>query len=211
MPLIEPSRSARRPRMASWLAVVVVALLSIVVASPAQAHTDLTSSTPGNGARLSEAPRLVTLTFNEGVSVKLATVSLEVDGRSVGRLVVEQGAARGVVTARVPLVGLGQTRPSRWNLGYRVSSVDGHPIAGTISFEVAAAPVVTPSSEPLPTEPEKTTPQTDEAEAEIAAEEGGATVPWVAAMVFVLVGLGALGARRLGRSSKEESSAGVGE
>lgn len=56
------------------LAAVVVALLLVMLASPAEAHAELERSTPANGATVKKLPVQATLVFSEDVSARDLTV-----------------------------------------------------------------------------------------------------------------------------------------
>jgi len=133
-----------------------VALLSTLVVlpvSPAQAHNELTSSTPSAGARLTAAPSQVRLVFNQSVEPGLTTVTLKLaDGPTTNPSRRESGPA---VIASIPSSASSAQAPGRsavWKVQYRVVSADGHPISGSISFGVAggrpsaSAPVASPSA-----------------------------------------------------------------
>lgn len=108
--------------------------IGFAVATPAAAHSDLTSSTPASGDVVDTAPPEITLVFNEEIG-------------QTGLQVVAQGPA-GSVPLGTPTV-TGNTIAVPWpqdagggdfRVSYRVVSADGHPIDGTISFTVSGAP-----------------------------------------------------------------------
>jgi copper transport protein len=106
-----------------------------VLALPAvlYAHARLTSSSPAEGARLTEAPTEIRLTFSERPSIAIASVVL-VHGRdstSLEPLTVDT-TDRKTVTAPIP----GALSPGSYEVVWRVSSRDGHPIRGAYSFAV---------------------------------------------------------------------------
>lgn len=133
--------TSERPRLVAVMPAAVGALLALVavgwlLATPAAAHSDLTSSTPTSGATVDSAPAEVELVFNEEIA-------------QTGLQVVAQGPA-GSVPLGTPVVrGTTVTSPWPQNAGggdfrvsYRVVSADGHPIDGTITFTVAGAAVL---------------------------------------------------------------------
>ena len=125
-------------RTAAVLAVVLFGLLGTAPAS--SAHAQLESSDPADGARLAAAPERVSLVFGEPVDAGFAQVSVRgPDGRSHW----EAGPAQ-VSGERVtaPLRELGPA--GRYVINYRVLSVDGHPVSGTIVFGLAQAGDGTP-------------------------------------------------------------------
>ncbi|OZE34122.1 MULTISPECIES: copper resistance CopC family protein [unclassified Rhodococcus (in: high G+C Gram-positive bacteria)] len=124
------------------LAVIAAAILTATTLSiaPAAAHATLQSSNPAENSVLDAAPDEVTLTFNQSVQSNFATVTV------VGSDGTQWGASDPVVdgsTVTVDLDGLGAA--GEYTIGYRVVSADGHPITGSIPFQLtqAAAPPAT--------------------------------------------------------------------
>lgn len=119
-------------------------LLSILVvlggAGPAAAHATLVEADPVDGAVLAEAPDEATLRFTENVALSSGGVRLyDADGteRSVQAEAIDE-----VVTVALP-DDLGR---GSHVLTWRVTSADGHPVAGSITFAIgeASATVVRP-------------------------------------------------------------------
>lgn len=112
---------------------VVIALVVVggVSATPAGAHAILVSSTPGDGARLDDAPASVELEFSEPISVDLGGLRvLDADGERVDR-----GAVRAV--DRTISVDVADGLPDgAYVATYRIVSADGHPVRGGIVFTV---------------------------------------------------------------------------
>lgn len=123
---------ARRPRV---LAAAVAAALALVVGLPgaAAAHAGLVSSNPGDGARLRVNPGSVTLRFNETIPTDLARVVLVAADGSDDPQVLPVTAA-GATGVRATLSG---RETGALRLSYRVTSADGHPIAGEVAFAVS--------------------------------------------------------------------------
>ncbi|CAN5223175.1 hypothetical protein BH20ACT5_BH20ACT5_21400 [soil metagenome] len=150
-----------------WRAVapIVLALLAAqgLVAPPAAAHNALASTTPADGAELPTVPAEVTLTFDGPVSPDFAQVVVTgPDGAGW-----QAGAPRvsgATVTQPLAEPALAGT----YEVGWRVVSSDGHPISGTFSFDVAAAPITT-------TAPQSTVPTAAPAETSDPAETATAT------------------------------------
>lgn len=187
-----------RPHVTLWslratgLAGLVLAAV-ILLGAPAQAHTDLLSSDPRDGARLDTAPTALTLTFNEDISPDLSTVVLSVGERSLGALTLEQGASPSGLVAEVPVdaVPEGSTE-TRWVATYRVTSLDGHAVEGTVSFRAPAARVTeqpSPTSTPPGSSPSPTasgsTPSVPEA-VDRSSPAGSATSTLVIAGLTVI-------------------------
>lgn len=141
------------------LAVIAAAILTATALSiaPAAAHATLQSSNPAENSVLDAAPDEVTLTFNQSVQSNFATVTV------VGADGTQWAASDPVVdgsTVTVDLDGLGAA--GEYNIGYRVVSADGHPITGSIPFQLtqasptSAAPTAPATTETTPTAVEDT-------------------------------------------------------
>jgi len=177
--------------LAALATLAATLLLGVGGAAPAQAHDRILSSDPADGAQLEAAPAALTMTFS--------TEPLAVEPQ-----VVVTDAAGAVVAQGAPTIeGTSATFPwpaeltgSTYTVAWRVVSSDGHPIEGTFSFAVAAAPepveagatdepaVVTPSATGGTTEPATST-TLDETVA--VDDEARSVAP-------LLVGLGVLAA-----------------
>lgn len=107
-------------------------LLSVLcLATGASAHATLVSTDPGDGSILAVAPKSVQLRFNE--SVTPAAV----------RVIDAAGKSRDDVTVRVAGDSIVITLPDNLPRGtqvvsYRVTSEDGHPVAGSMVFSIGA-------------------------------------------------------------------------
>jgi methionine-rich copper-binding protein CopC len=188
------------------LAAVLVGLgLTLLGAGPAAAHNTLVSSDPADGSTAATAPAQVTLTFNEP-AVALGTV---VEVRAPDGRVVSSGDA--VLTdASVAQALSGELPAGDYAVLWRVTSADGHPIEGQLTFTAqgattigdvpaAAGPAVTPTAAaPTPTETPTPTPTSTAPEATESAEpaerdpeaEASATNALLAGTVAALVALG---------------------
>jgi len=186
-------------RVLRALAVTLLCSLALLVgASPAFAHTRLQSSSPADGASTDTAPTSVSLTFNEPVQPGFATLTL------IG----PDGVAyqSGAVTADGGTVSTGVTPlgpAGKYEIGYRVVSEDGHPVAGSVAFTLSTAgpAAATPTSSPAPTQAATAPATTQPAPVAAAATtgDGGSPVwPWIVGAV-VLLGGGVVAAMRLGR------------
>ncbi|WP_320779744.1 copper resistance CopC/CopD family protein [Streptomyces sp. CRN 30] len=129
----------------------VLVLLLLGGSAPASAHAALKGSDPPDGTVLKTAPRHVTLTFTESVS--LLDDSLRVfdpDNRPVRTG--EAGRADGrseTVRATLP-AGLAR---GTYTIAWRVVSADSHPVSGALLFSVGApsatkAPPTAPTEDP---------------------------------------------------------------
>jgi len=110
-------------------------------AGPASAHVEIVSSVPGDGARLSAAPSLVTITLSENVGIQPGSIKVvDLDGRQVDSgPVVQPGDVAEQVGVRL--------RPGlpdgSYLVEYAFTSADSHPVRGTFAFVVGTGPLVT--------------------------------------------------------------------
>jgi copper transport protein len=108
-------------------------LLSVLcLASGASAHATLVSTDPADGSVVAVAPKSVHLRFNEAVTP------------AVVRVIDAAGTPRDDVTVRVAGDTIIVTLPDHLPRGtqvvsYRVTSEDGHPVAGSLVFSIGAA------------------------------------------------------------------------
>ena len=117
--------------------------LSVVAALPALAHTFLVSSNPAEGA-LVEAPTDVELVFSEAlIDVGGELSVLAADGASTALVVTYPSPE--IAAANLPALPAGTTV-----IAWRVVSGDGHPVEGTLTFEVTAPPQADASEGPQP-------------------------------------------------------------
>ncbi|MFZ3572829.1 copper resistance CopC/CopD family protein [Streptomyces sp. BH097] len=116
------------------LYVIALALVALLFTAPAaSAHTELESSSPKNGAHLSEPPKDVTLTFSEPVDLADLHVALGKD-----ELALTQDKGRDTVAVSVPQREA-KKAGERLTLDWHVrSKEDGHPSSGSLSFALPA-------------------------------------------------------------------------
>ncbi|MFS3127621.1 CopD family protein [Nocardioides sp. Bht2] len=128
---------------ASLAGLVLSILVVLGGAGPAAAHATLASSDPVDGAVLAKAPEQATLTFTESVALPQGGVRLY-DADGTEREVTASALDR---TVTVALPG-GLSRGSHV-LTWRVTSADGHPVAGSITFAIGepSASVVRPDGD----------------------------------------------------------------
>ena len=168
-------------RLAGLPAALGVALVGpLGLAAPAQAHTELVSSSPQDGAESGAVPSRVELRFNEAVQQPAYVVVTGPDGATAadGPAAVD-GA---VVTRSLRAQGAGSYR-----VAYRAVSADGHPVAGELRFRVVAPPEPSPRPDPSPEEP-----MTEQREAAGVATDPRAESSWRGS--GAVVGWSALGA-----------------
>ncbi|MFF1568691.1 copper resistance CopC/CopD family protein [Streptomyces sp. NPDC058293] len=124
-----------RGRTPSLFATVLAAVAALLFAAPtASAHTELDSSAPKNGTRLTHTPATVRLTFSEPVD--LADIHISTGGKRLTLSRPERGAGKDtVVEVAVPKT----TGQSRLALVWQVRDMeDGHPTSGSLSFPLTA-------------------------------------------------------------------------
>lgn len=117
---------------------LVLALVAALVVVPGQAgaHAVLISSVPHNGAALTEAPPMAELRFNEPVTAEFTPIQVR---DSAG---VRVDAGDGRVDPQDPtrlVAGLEPLGEGLYTITYRVTSLDGHLVQGTLIFAVGAA------------------------------------------------------------------------
>lgn len=133
-------------------ATVALALALLVPSGPAAAHTDLESSSPAEGEIRQGPPEEITLTFSEPVSVDLAVIALTSGDGEPERLAPEQ-----IDPTTIGVAPGDAERFGSWTVAYRVVSDDGHPITGTVEFNVrdageSSSTTVGPSSATSPSD-----------------------------------------------------------
>ncbi|PZE25899.1 copper resistance CopC family protein [Curtobacterium sp. MCLR17_055] len=175
---------------AAALAIVAAGLLTLVGVQPASAHSALTSSTPADGAVVTEPLESVDLTFSEA----------PLAGLDAGlRIQVTDASGADVATGDVTVSGTTMRRAvdldqGRYTVLWRYVSPDGHPIEGTLAFEYrAAAPVSTPSASVTPTPTASTAPTSSATATATGASDGApSSSPGIAPGVWIGLGAGAV-------------------
>lgn len=127
------------------LAVLAVAAMTILPASPAHAHAALLSTDPVQGSIVQTAPEQVTLTFSEPVSP--VTDKIRIIGPDGKRADTGEPVVEGAVL-RIPL----RDDPARgtYLVSFRVISADSHPVPGGFSFSIgeqSATPTEVPDEQ----------------------------------------------------------------
>jgi copper resistance protein C len=119
-----------KSRLAGLLAVVTTAVALVATAWPASAHAQLETMNPGPGATLKDLPKEVVLGFSE-----------DVHAPAFVRVTNPRGAD--VANGDVRIVDNEVTQPlgdpagsGRYTVSFRITSADGHPVGGSVSFTV---------------------------------------------------------------------------
>ncbi|MCS6573722.1 copper resistance protein CopC [Curtobacterium flaccumfaciens pv. flaccumfaciens] len=173
---------------AAALAIVAAGLLTLVGVQPASAHSALTSSTPADGAVVTEPLQAVDLTFSEA----------PLAGLDAGlRIQVTDAGGTDVATGDVTVSGTTMRRAVDLDRGnytvlWRYVSPDGHPIEGTLAFDYrAAAAVPAPSATGAPTPTASTAPTPSATATATGASDGApSSSPGIAPGVWVALGAG---------------------
>lgn len=135
------NRRLRRPRTTALLVLALVPAMLLGISQPANAHANLVSTDPAEGAVLQTAPDQVLFTFDEAVrGVPDGVQVFDAQGELV--------EARTTVKGTELEVGLSEQLGNGTTvITWRVVSQDGHPIGGALTFSVGApTPTITPSS-----------------------------------------------------------------
>ena len=130
-------------------AIIAGLTLAFGSASAATAHSELEGSVPAQGSTVSVVTELV-LTFGEAVVPDYSTVVL---ANSAG-ISVELGAPTYDTTATVMTIPVtsGALPNGDYVAGFRIVSVDGHPIAGEVDFTVAGSDAPEATEGPVATD-----------------------------------------------------------
>ena len=113
------------------------AAVAMILAGPASGHAMLRSTSPAADAKLSAAPKSLTLSFNE--NVRIAVLTLKSGGKDIPVAVDRNAPAAPQVTIPLPPLAIGKYQV-QWSA---LSPDDGHVTKGTFSFAIvgrAAAP-----------------------------------------------------------------------
>lgn len=124
------------------LLVLLAAVAALVLgAGPASAHSRVVSSNPADGAAIDHSQPSVSITFNEPIQDKFASASVVGPDQhfwQAGDPVVEGPVLR------IPLRELGPV--GVYEVNYRVTSADGHPVSGKRTFRLTVAGHGTPGA-----------------------------------------------------------------
>jgi hypothetical protein len=164
------SRPAARSTLRAVLVLAVTLLATLGLAAPASAHASLIGSDPAEGAVVQTAPTVVTLTFDDALANFEPVVTVTgPDGTAyqTGAPTVDGAQLRSAVAA-LPVAGA-------YTIAYRVVSSDGHPVEGTVSFELAAT-AVAPVASPTPAGTATPDPTSAAASSSAASATAAATV-----------------------------------
>lgn len=108
-------------------------LVGLALVSQATAHVTARQSFPEDGAVLTESPTELSIQFSDLAKL----VSLELAGSNGEATKIDVSEAKsvdGLVSVQIP-----QLEPDKYKVSWRVLSVDGHPVAGKLTFTIEAA------------------------------------------------------------------------
>jgi copper transport protein len=106
--------------------------LCVVFAASAVGHAVVVETEPADGAVLAHAPDRVRIVYSEPVSL-IAVQLLDATGRVV--TAPDATSVNGAVEVGLP----SDMAPGTYLLSYRVVSVDGHPVGGSLTFSIGEA------------------------------------------------------------------------
>ena len=117
---------------------LLLAVLVAAVATPAAGsglHLKLTKSAPAKDAELVDSPAEIRLWFSQATELSISRIQMTAaDGTVIELGKVETGPDNALVAAVPTPLAAGT-----YEVAWRTSSGDGHPIRGTIGFAVAPA------------------------------------------------------------------------
>lgn len=126
--------SVRRIPLLAALLTVLALTGALLGAGPASAHSAVVGSSPENGAEVDRSPGVVSITFNEDLRPEYAV--LKVVGPDGNFWQQGDPTVQGRVIS-VPVNALGPT--GEYQVNYRVTSADGHPVQGQRTFTLTVA------------------------------------------------------------------------
>ena len=188
-------RTPGRRRAAALLAAGLLApVLPVLTAGPAAAHDRLESTDPADGSTVDVAPDAVVLTMSS------APLALGTQVQVTGPAGVVSTGDPQIVDETITEPLTGDLPAGSYEVQWRVTSSDGHPISGSFTFTAAGAatPTSTTTLEPVPTAaPSSSSPGTSTAGTVDPSKPGsgsgnGALIGVAAAIVVVGAGAGGI-------------------
>lgn len=117
------------------IAATILLAVATVVTTPAASgnlHLRLTKSAPAENAELSESPTEIRLWFSQETELSISRIAVTAaDGTEIELGKVEAAEENALVAAMVDVLSAGT-----YEVAWRTSSGDGHPIRGTFGFTV---------------------------------------------------------------------------
>lgn len=124
------------------LLISIAALALLLFAAPsASAHSQVTGTTPADGASVDSSPGTASISFNEVPQAQFATLNVVGPDGNIW----SEGDAR--IEGQSVVVDVGELGPvGEYTLAYRITSADGHPISGTAAFTLTQEGSGTPGA-----------------------------------------------------------------
>jgi methionine-rich copper-binding protein CopC len=132
--VITVSSTGRRVRLLATASAILA--LGVLGAGPASAHSQLTSTSPVDGAVLDTAPTEVRLTFDSTLLDDTDTISINDENGNVVSSIHPKPEGDSVA---IPWPA--GTPAGTYQVAYRVVCGDGHPVVGAINVTLTAAAV----------------------------------------------------------------------
>jgi len=162
--------------LVTTLAVAAAAVL--LTAVPASAHAQLVASDPKDGAMLDEAPAEAVLEFSERIDAPSTQIAVT---DATGAVVPTGAFAVDGVNLTIPLA---LPAPGPYTIAYRIVSVDGHRVDGSIAFTSAkAADGVQPSTSP------SDSPSPYRATGAMPNDEGNPAIYWIVGGIVLVIAI----------------------
>ncbi|WP_433197228.1 copper resistance CopC family protein [Nocardia sp. CA-107356] len=130
---------AARRLLAGLVAGLLLLGVGLLAAGPAAAHSSPVSSVPADGASIDTGPERVSITFNEPLQTSFPALTVVGPDGNLW--------SKGDPTVDGPTVSVavGELGPTGvYKIGYRVTSADGHPVKGELTFTLTKAGNGTP-------------------------------------------------------------------
>jgi copper transport protein len=115
-------------------ALALALLVLLVLPAVASAHATVVRTTPGDGAVLPSAPRVVQMRFSEPVD--LGPGSLRLLDASGKELKTQDAKHAGGDRATAVLTLPGRLKHGTYVVAWRITSADSHPVSGAFSFSI---------------------------------------------------------------------------
>lgn len=112
----------------------ILALSMLLGGGTATAHSALLRSDPANGAQLTTGPTIVTLVFNEEIQSQFATIAIVGPD---GKFFHDGGTTVNGTVVTQKVLPLGAS--GKYQINWRVTSTDGHPLQNRLHFELTTA------------------------------------------------------------------------
>ncbi|WP_371859751.1 copper resistance CopC family protein [Nocardia uniformis] len=176
-----------RRMIAGVVAGLLVGGMSLLGTGTASAHSAVVGSVPEAGAQLEVGPAQASVTFNEDLQTSYPSMTVTgPDGNLWSK-------GEPVVDGRTISIAVGELGPvGEYKIAYRVTSADGHPVSGKVTFALTKEGTGTPGAKA-------------NAKAGSGDDEGGGFPLWVFVVGAVVLFGGGLAFALLGGRGKQRS------